>query len=164
MLLFLLSLFYSDTKKHTTAFFHHLSHYSSHTAHLTPGGGVPVETRLKVTGHLGQRPGGHGPAVEGSQGPLIPHVKTLNLSWFNTTFTILGALRKDKEWLIFIRMSHYFHQVAMSQRKLQVHLMFVKKSQSWPKIRVLLPSMSIKCVKNDKKEIVLKTYTILGLK
>lgn len=48
--------------------------------HLTPGGGVPVETRLKITRHLCLWPGGHGSAVKRSKGPLIPHVKTLDFS------------------------------------------------------------------------------------
>ena len=69
-----------------------LSTTTTAATHLTPGGGVPVETGLNVTGYLGLRPGGHGPAVERSEGPLIPHVKTLDLSGFNAAFTVLGAL------------------------------------------------------------------------
>lgn len=70
-------------------------------AHLTPGGGVPVETRPMITGHLGQWPGGHGSAVKRSQGPLISHVETLDLSWFSAAFTILWALKKDTAGLLF---------------------------------------------------------------
>lgn len=55
------------------------AHYFALT-HLTPGGGVPVQTRQKVAGQLGLWPGGDGSAVKRSQGPLVPHVETLDLS------------------------------------------------------------------------------------
>lgn len=94
-MLYFLSLYPIQKPENTTLhIFHYVFHFSLHITHLTPGGRVPVQTWLKVTGHLGSWPGGYGPAVERTQGSLIPHVKTLDLSWFNATLTILGALER----------------------------------------------------------------------
>lgn len=73
------TLFHPRTREFTV----HLPHHPLIMllmSHLPPGGRVPVQTWLKVTGHLGWRPGGHGSAVKRSQGSLVPHVKTLDLS------------------------------------------------------------------------------------
>lgn len=84
---FIVDLIFLDTNSNATLLYllsrvllHNISRHFPRAAHLTPGGGVPVETRLKVTGYLGLGPGGHGPAVERSQGSLIPHVETLDLA------------------------------------------------------------------------------------
>lgn len=63
--LFPSTLSYSESREDTSAF-SRVSLIILRMTHLTPGGGVPVETRLKVTGHLALWPGGHGPAVERS--------------------------------------------------------------------------------------------------
>lgn len=75
-----------------TAFNHKVTNPLFYITDLTPGGGVPFKTWLKVTGHRCLGPGGHGSAVERSKGSLVPQVKALNLPQFNAAFTILGAL------------------------------------------------------------------------
>lgn len=62
--------------------------------HLTPGGGVPVKTWPNITGLLRWRSGGHRSAVERSQRSFISQVETLDLSKFDASFTVLGALGK----------------------------------------------------------------------
>lgn len=98
--------------------------------HLTPGGGVPVETWLKITRHLCLWPGGHGSAVKRSKGPLIPHVKTLDLSWFNATCTILGALGKDMVWLL-IRQHNKLHLCSSDTKASGFAVFLMVYSFSW---------------------------------
>lgn len=102
-----ITVLFPETREHLCIF---PQSFSLLITHLTPRGGVPFETRLKVAGHSGWWPGGHGPAVKRSQGSLIPHVEALDFSWFNATFTILGALRKDEDCH-----SSFIHPVVVSR-------------------------------------------------
>lgn len=64
--------------------------------HLSPGGSVPAQAGLQVTGQEALRPGGHSSAVKRSQGPLVPHVHTRHLPRLRASLAVPGALRRRR--------------------------------------------------------------------